>query len=79
MKQLLETAVNKLMAPYTPEQVQMMQTEVNQIISDILAKAETIRPACTSDKAALQMAVVDGLYATDDRKRAMAMMIIKNI
>lgn len=67
------------MVPYTKEQVEMMKPTVDEIVSDIIANAESKRNACTSDKAALQIAVVDGLYVGDKRKRAMAMMIINNI
>ena len=79
MKNMVEESIIKLMAPYTVEQVAMMKNTVDEIASDILVKAEQIRPACTCDKAALQMAVLDGLYADDKRKRGMAMMILKNI
>jgi len=79
MESMLKKAVNKIMAPYTAEQVDMMQATVDEITSNILAAAKKIRSACTDDKTALKMAVIDGLYVNDSRKRSMAMMIVNNL
>jgi hypothetical protein len=79
MTNMLKNAVDKIMAPYSADQVAMMQATVDEIMSGILTKAKEIRSACTDDKAALKMAVIDGLYANDPRKRSMAMMIVNNL
>lgn len=79
MENMLKKAVDKIMYPYTADQIATMQPTVDEIVSDILVKAKEIRSACTDDKTALKMAVIDGLYVNDNRKRGMSMMIVNNL
>jgi hypothetical protein len=79
MKNLLESSISKLTAPYTQAQKDTIKPMLDEVVTAILKKAETIRAACEDDKSALKLAVVDGLYKDEPKKRQAAMMIVNNI
>lgn len=78
MKEMLESAISKLIAPYTPEQIAIMRPTLDEIVENTVTKAKSIRIACEDDKTAFRIAALE-LYKYDNRKKGMAMLIINNI